>query len=81
MSDDYHYQEQKPMEEEEIEETLEAKFKNMTDKEFEIFYRHLIHRLGVSRHASPEIQIWAILSVDRFVITKILAEVQRKYIV
>ena len=77
MSDDYHYQENQ-MEEEEIEETLENKFKNMTDAEFATFYRHLVQRLGVSRHASPELQIWHVLSVDRYVIAKILAEVEAK---
>ena len=77
MSDDYHYQENQ-MEEEEIEETLENKFKNMTDAEFNNFYRHLVQRLGVSRHASPELQIWHVLSVDRFVIAKILAEVEAR---
>ena len=77
MSDDYHYQEDK-MEEEEIEETLEGKFKNMTDVEFSTFYLHLLKRLGISRHASPEFQLWNVLSLDRFVIAKILAEAETK---
>jgi len=77
MSDEYHYQEDQ-MEEKEIEETLESKFKNMTQTEFTVFYRHLLRRLNLSRHSSSELQIWSLLSVDRYVIAKILAEVEAK---
>jgi len=77
MSDEYHYQENQ-LEETEVKETLEAKFQNMTQEQFTIFYRHLLQRLGISRHASAELQVWNVLSVDRFVIAKVLAEVEAK---
>jgi hypothetical protein len=75
MSDEYHYQADQ-LEEEEVKETLESKFQNMTEAQFTVFYRHLLRRLGISRHASAELQVWHVLSVDRYVIAKVLAEVE-----
>lgn len=71
MSDDYTYN-PNPFREDADQESLEERISNISDEEFQKFYRKLIVRLGINRHSDPAFQIKTILSTDRAILLKLL---------